>query len=194
MASQAAPAPLATPSAVAAPLVTPQPTIPPVVTQAIAKVTKANGRTKETPAPEQPKASNGGAGIHIDEVPTPDKLLHTTVSEMDHAIARKATDQFKEATNAPPVIAARYYDSTTQRQARIRDRLMQISGDPKFPSEDMKLGEALDKIRHQRSREALAAYVDDVASTQPKEVANVIRAHFGPVWSRSVWNVSKAKQ
>jgi hypothetical protein len=181
--------------------VTPQPLAPVVpavarpmnLAQTIAKITKASGKTKETAAPEQPN-TNGGAGIPIEEVPTPDKLLHTDVSEMDHAIARKATDQFKEATNPPPVVAARYYDSTAQRQARIRDRLMAISGDPRFPSEDVSLGEALDKIRHQRSREAVATHVDDVASTQPKKVAEVIRAYFGPTWARSVWNADKAKR
>jgi hypothetical protein len=65
----------------------------------------------EEPSPkEQPRAGTASHAA-IEEVPT-----------------RTATDQFKAAGNVPPVVASRYYDSIGQRQARIRERLLAISG------------------------------------------------------------------
>ncbi len=160
--------------------------LPAPTTALVTKITKAKGETKE-----QSSAANAAGHAAIEEIPTPQGLLHTEVSPADHEIAHAATEQFKAAGNVPPVVASRYYNSTAQRQARIRDRLLAISGDPKFPSEDLQLGEALDKLRHVRSREALARHIEDLASTVKPEVANVLRAYFGPVWAKSVWNPSR---
>jgi hypothetical protein len=161
----------------------PAPTEAPASPVLVERITKANGKTQEHGSSASPDA--------VQEVPTPEGLLHTQINSMDHQIAQLATDQFKASVNVPPVVASRYYNSTTQRQARIRDRLQAISGDPRFPSNDVTLGEALDQIRHVRSREALAAHVADIEKTVKPEVAAVIRAYFGPTWAKSVWNPSK---
>lgn len=147
-----------------------------------------------TDVPKQAQGPNGNSSGTVAEVPVPPNLMHTKVGPADFAIAHQAAEQFKQATNVPEIVAARYYDSTAQRQARIRDRLMQLSADPSFPADNLELGTALDKVREQRTREALSAHIDDVTSTLPPKVANTIRSYFGPTWAKSVWNPTKIKK
>jgi hypothetical protein len=188
------------------------PTVDPLVAQgingaaALNKVTPQPSNEQVPPSTPMGSVKNGvaaaqvmrklsgakaGADSTVDEVPVPSTLLHTKVGPADYAIAHQATEQFKRAINAPDVVAGRYYDSTAQRQALIRDRLMQLSGDPRFASDNVELGAALDKVRQVRSREALAAHINDVTSTLPPAVANTIRAYLGPTWAKSVWNPSR---
>jgi hypothetical protein len=150
-----------------------------------------------------PGVDNGGGGqsqqranpqtdsATVEEVPTPNTLLHAQVNSMDRAIASKATDDFRQAVpSVSELRAQRYFDSTAQRQARIRDRLMQISGHDNFPSEDLQLGADLDKLRSTRSREAVAAHIEALAKQYPQH-ARLIRSYFGPQWSKSVWNPTR---
>jgi hypothetical protein len=139
-------------------------------------------------------AANGGAadsGGAVEEVPVPNGLLHTQVSPADLKVAQKATEELKQAVGPLPQLRAmRYSNAVAQRQARIRDRLMALSGDPRFPSDDTDLGSALAQVRNVRSREALEAHVGDITSRTSPEVANVIRSYLGPQWARSIWNAS----
>lgn len=123
----------------------------------------------------------------VDEVEVPEGLLHTKVGPSDLAIAAKAADEFRTSGDVPEVVVGRYLQSAAYRQARIRDRFMALSGDPRFPADDLELGAKLDKIRSVRTRHELATYVDDITRNLPVDAATAIRAYFGPEWAKSVW-------
>jgi hypothetical protein len=68
---------------------------------------------------------------------------------------------------------------------------MAISGDERFPSDNVPLMEALNKLRTTRTREDMTAHIEDVAGEQTPLVGAVLRAYFSPKWAKSVWNPSK---
>lgn len=120
-----------------------------------------------------------------EEAPFSDTLRFTTVNAMDRTIGLQASSEFASANpRTPRATVERYRESAAQRQARIRDRLIEASGAPTFPADDLRLGEALDKIRSLRSLDQLAAHVADVAARFP-ESAQVIKRYFGPEWART---------
>jgi hypothetical protein len=133
------------------------------------------------------------AGHGVEEAPISDTLKHAKVNELDRTIARKAADEFATVHEGHPVVVERYRESTERKQARIRDRLMEAGADPAFPSSDLALMEALDKLRFVRTRDAVAAHVADVAAQHPR-VAPVLHRYFGPRWARSVWNPLSRKK
>ncbi|MDA7947996.1 MAG: hypothetical protein MPJ78_11045 [Hyphomicrobiaceae bacterium] len=135
--------------------------------------------------------SKGPAAKGTQEAPVSDRLRFTKVNAADRAIADMATRQFAESNpDTPPVVLDRYHASAAKRQARIRDRLQEVSGDPNFPAESVPLMEALDAIRDVRSREALAAHIGDLSVRFPDAVG-VLHKYFGPAWARTVWNPSR---
>jgi hypothetical protein len=119
------------------------------------------------------------------EAPVPDKgiLIHTKVNGADREIAANATAEFAK-TNAPQATLSRYQSSTEQKQARIRDRLLQASKDQDFQAENMDLMQHMDAIRHVRSRSALEAHITDASP----ETQAFLKRYFGPKWAKTVWN------
>jgi hypothetical protein len=136
------------------------------------------------------QASEGNA-YAIEEQPVPRGLVYTKTNPADHRIAAKATAEFKQSGNIPEVVAQRYHNSAAMRQARIRDRLQAISADPRFPSENIELMEALDGLRNVRSREELAREIDAIAAERGHlGLHSMLREYFGPKWAASVWNAT----
>jgi hypothetical protein len=200
--------PQAPPVAQASPVTTPTLPVPPPITaaqaaagadpgiipggiraSATAKIVKKDGQVTETPQAPTPEASPAEAGPQRPaepvEVPAPDKgvLLHTKVNGADREIAANATAEFAK-TNAPQATLSRYQSSTEQKQARIRDRLLQASKDQDFQAENMDLMQHMDAIRHVRSRSALEAHITDASP----ETQAFLKRYFGPKWAKTVWN------
>jgi hypothetical protein len=163
--------------------------------RATAKIVKKDGQVTETPQAPTPEASPAEAGPQrpaeppveqpVVEAPAPEKgvLLHTKVNGADREIAANATAEFAK-TNAPQATLSRYQSSTEQKQARIRDRLLQASKDQDFQAENMDLMQHMDAIRHVRSRSALEAHITDASP----ETQAFLKRYFGPKWAKTVWN------
>lgn len=185
-----------------APEITPQPWGPPKrqatsvpLFSASNAVTARNAiRKLETTKDSGGSPNERIGGTSEGEAPFFSDLRFTKVNDQDREIARQAAKEFAGSRdNVAPIVVQRYESSTANRQARIRDRLIEASGDERFPSDDTAFMEALDGIRSIRSREALATYIDDVAQRFP-EHATMAQRYFGAQWARTVWNASARKR
>lgn len=143
---------------------------------------KANGKANGAAHTEQPKAS-----AHVDEAPIHETLKHTKINEQDRKVAAQAAEEFKKSGDHPKIVVERYRASTERRQARIRDRLMQMSGDEAFPADNVELGDLLTKVATVRRRDQLASFVDDISEAHP-DAAATVRRFLGPKWAKTVWN------
>jgi hypothetical protein len=148
--------------------------------------------TKEAPrAQEQaPKADTADDG----PVPFSTTLKHAKIDHRDYAVADEAAASFAASPKPPPPhVVGLYRESTAFRQARERDRLLEMSKDPAFPHDDMGFQDLVSGITKVRDREDVAQLVKDVMEQYPAH-GTLAHRYFHPAWAASLWNKSKSSR
>jgi hypothetical protein len=162
------------------------------------KKLRAIKEESEGAAAEPKVKSNGSANGngHAAEAPVeeapfdPKGLKITKVNDADRAVAAKAASEFATSSQAPPVVVDRYRTSTATKQARIRDRLLEASGDPTFPAEDVGVMEHLSQLKDLRGHNDV---LDHIARA-PMEHQALLKRYFGPKWAESIWKKPKSER
>jgi hypothetical protein len=153
----------------------------------ISAMRRLSGEEGADVAPKKRRSDKAEAAPGVEEAPIPADLKYTKINDQDRAIAEQAATEFAQSGDKPKVVIDRYRQSTEKRQARIRDRLMQMSADPRFPEDSLELEAALDGVRTVRRRESLEDYVNDLVAQFPQH-GELIRAYLGQKWAKTVWN------
>lgn len=150
-------------------------------------------------APEQPswrkaqEAPQSGADAPDDgPVPFSTTLKHAKIDHRDYAVADQAAAEFAQ-TGKPAHVVGRYRESTAFRQARERDRLLEMSKDPAFPHDDVGFQELVASITKVRDREDVAQLVKDVMQQYPAH-GSLAHRYFHPAWAASLWTKSKSSR
>jgi hypothetical protein len=162
------------------------------------KKLRAIKEESEGAAAEPKVKSNGSANGngHAAEAPVeeapfdPKGLKITKVNDADRAVAAKAASEFATSSKAPQVVVDRYRTSTATKQARIRDRLLEASGDPTFPAEDVAVMEHLSQLKDLRGHNDV---LDHIARA-PMEHQALLKRYFGPKWAESIWKKPKSER
>lgn len=149
---------------------------PPKLRKKESRAQSDNGTTQSRSQPDEAVA----------DMPVHEGLKFVQPNHLDRAIADKALG---ELGPRPDPVRGRYHASTMNRQARIRDRLHEMSADARFPSDNMQVMEMVDRIRTEvRSRSDLSRFLeDDVAPAVGPSLAALIRAYLSPKWAQTVW-------
>jgi hypothetical protein len=155
-----------------------------------ASIRKVDGVVKQAEAPKasQEAPSGGDDG----PVPFSTTLKHAKIDHRDYAVADQAAAEFS-ATGKPAHVVGRYRESTAFRQARERDRLLEMSKDPAFPAEDLGFQDLVSNITKVRDREDVAQLVKDVMEQYPAH-GTLAHRYFHPAWAASLWTKSKSSK